>query len=93
MPNPDLCRDIVRQLWPYLDGALTDDWQDRVTAHLEECENCRSHYDYERAFLDAVRASSAFEGDFETLRGRVVAALEDAGMRAGQGESLTDGER
>ncbi|MEO7455984.1 MAG: zf-HC2 domain-containing protein [Gemmatimonadaceae bacterium] len=80
MPNPELCRDIVRQLWPYLDGALPDEWQERVAAHLEECVNCRSHYDYERAFLDAVRESSALTQEFEPLRARVVAALQAQGM-------------
>ncbi len=81
MPNPDLCREIVRQLWPYLDGALPDEWQARVAQHLAECDNCRSHYDFERAFLDAVRASGAVDADFEPLRARVLAALAVEGMR------------
>ena len=80
MQNPEVCREIVRQLWPYLDGALPDEWQARVTAHLEECANCRSHYDFERAFLDAVRDSGALTGEFEPLRARVVAALAAEGM-------------
>lgn len=80
MQNPELCREIVRQLWPYLDGALPDDWQARVTAHLEECANCLSHYDFERAFLDAVRDSGALAGEFEPLRTRVLAALAAEGM-------------
>jgi hypothetical protein len=83
MPNPELCRDIVRQLWPFLDGALPDEWQARVTMHLEECAACRSHYDYERAFLDAVAASGAFPGDLGALHTRVVAALETQGFTAG----------
>ena len=80
MQNPELCREIVRQLWPYLDGALPDEWQARVTAHLEACTNCHSHYDFERVFLDAVRDSHAVTGEFEPLRARVVAALAAAGM-------------
>jgi len=80
MQNPELCREIVRQLWPYLDGALSDEWQSRVAHHLEECVNCRSHYDFERAFLDAVRDSGAVEGGFEPLRTRIVAALAAEGM-------------
>ena len=80
MTNPELCREIVRQLWPFLDGALPDEWQERVIAHLAGCANCRSHYDFERAFLDAVRASEPAAGDVGHLRGRVVAALVAAGM-------------
>lgn len=80
MPNPELCREIVRQLWPYLDGALPDEWQARVSAHLEGCANCRSHYDFERAFLEAVRATHGLDGDFEPLRARVLAALAAEGL-------------
>ena len=80
MPNPEVCREIVRQLWPYLDGALPDEWQARVAQHLEACDNCRSHYDFERAFLDAVRDSGAVTGDFSGLRTRVVQALAAEGM-------------
>ena len=82
MPKPELCREIVRQLWPYLDGALPDEWQARVALHLEACANCTSHFDFEREFLDAVCASGALSQDFEPLRARVLAALEAAGMGA-----------
>ena len=82
MQNPELCREIVRQLWPYLDGALPDEWQARVAAHLEACDNCSSHYDIERDFLDAVRESGAFPGDFDPLRERVLAALAGEGMKS-----------
>jgi anti-sigma factor (TIGR02949 family) len=82
MTNPALCREIVRQLWPFLDGALPDEWQARVVAHLEACDNCRSHYDFERAFLDAVRASDIADGEFEPLRLRVLDALVAEGMLA-----------
>ncbi len=83
MPNPELCREIVRQLWPYLDGALPDEWQANVTAHLAACANCHSHFDFERAFLDAVHDSGALQGEFEPLRTRVLAALAAEGMTAG----------
>lgn len=82
MPNPELCRDIVRQLWPYLDGALPDALQDTVTEHLIECDGCRSHFDFERAFLDAVRRTGALQQDFEPLRARVISALRAEGMVA-----------
>ena len=80
MQNPEVCREIVRQLWPYLDGALPDEWQVRVAHHLEECVNCRSHYDFERAFLEAVRDSGVIAGEFTALRDRVLQALASEGM-------------
>ncbi len=81
MQNTEICREIVRQLWPYLDGALPDDLQVRVSEHLAGCVNCRSHYDFEAAFLDAVRASANLGGGFEPLRARVLAALAADGMQ------------
>lgn len=80
MQNLEVCREIVRQLWPFLDGALPDEWQVRVVQHLEKCDNCRSHYDFERAFLEAVRESGVVAGDFEPVRLRVLAALAAEGM-------------
>lgn len=82
MATRDECTTIVRQLWPYLDGALPDAMQARVVAHLEGCVNCRSHFDYEREFLAAVRNAGAAD-DFEPLRDRVLSAL------AGQGFSIS----
>ncbi len=79
MPSRDECTTIVRQLWPFLDGALPDAMQARVVAHLEDCVNCRSHFDYEREFLAAVRSAGA-TGDFEPLRTRVLSALADQGF-------------
>ncbi len=80
MANPESCREIVRQLWPYLDGVLPDEWQARVAKHLEECDACRSHYDFERAFLDAIRLANDDAADFAALRSRVVAVLASEGM-------------
>ena len=80
MQNIDVCREIVRQLWPYLDGVLSDDLQERVVAHLSICVNCSSHFDFEQAFLDAVRATESTEVDVVALQQRVVTSLVAAGM-------------
>ena len=80
MASHDECAAIVRQLWPFLDGALPDALQERVIAHLERCTNCRSHFDFEREFLAAVRSAGAAVGDFEPLRARVLSALGAQGF-------------
>lgn len=79
MTRHDECTMIVRQLWPFLDGALPDTMQARVVAHLEGCVTCRSHFDFEREFLAAVRDAGA-AGDFEPLRARVLSALAGQGF-------------
>lgn len=75
------CEAVVSRLWPYLDGALPDAERERVIAHLEECVNCRSHFDFERAFLEAVRAAAPIIDDCDALRERVLAALSEGGLR------------
>ena len=36
------CDEVVRRLWPHLDGALPESERARVVAHLEACAGCRS---------------------------------------------------
>lgn len=79
MASHEECAAIVRQLWPYLDGALPDALQERVVAHLEGCVNCRSHFDFEREFLTAIRGAGV-AGDFAPLRLKVLGALRDEGF-------------
>lgn len=79
MASHDECAAIVRQLWPYLDGALPDALQVRVVAHLEGCVNCRSHFDFEREFLTAIRRAGGV-GDFAPLRLKVLGALRHEGF-------------
>ena len=74
---------MVRQLWPYLDGALTDEWQARISGHLEGCVNCHSHYDFARAFLEAVHDAGVTEDVFGPLRATVLAAHAAEGMAPG----------
>ena len=81
MTTRDDCAAIVRQLWPFLDGALPDGWQARVTDHLTHCVNCRSHFDFEREFLVAVHEASVSLGtDDSALRERIVKALAADGF-------------
>lgn len=88
MANREECRTIVRQLWPFLDGALPDELKERVAEHLEGCTACRSHFDFEREFLAAVRlhGAAAPDGDFERLGRRVLQALGERGFSATGGE-------
>lgn len=79
--RPILCDEVVERLWPYLDGALADAERGRVAAHLAECMECTSHFDYAQAFLDAVhQVSGAPPPARSTLRERVLEALRKEGF-------------
>ena len=51
------CAAALRQLWDYLDGELTPERVADVRAHLEGCRRCHPHYDFERAFLEALAST------------------------------------
>jgi anti-sigma factor (TIGR02949 family) len=69
------CDEVVRRLWPHLDGALPESERERVVAHLEGCDGCRSHHDFAQAFLEAVRRAAPVDRRLEGLRARVEAAV------------------
>ena len=77
------CLAIVRELWLYLDGALPDELQARVAAHLMECGECSSHVECARAFLAALRmyGQPSATLDSEALRSRVLHRLRAADDR------------
>ena len=74
------CEAIVRRLWPYLDDRLPESDKERVTRHLRECDDCESHFDYAKAFLDAVHAARPTVEADDALRMRVLMALSDHGL-------------
>jgi anti-sigma factor (TIGR02949 family) len=49
-----LCRDVIEQLWDYLDGELPPERVEEFAAHLAECARCYPQYRFEFAFLEAL---------------------------------------
>lgn len=80
MSNRSECEAVVRQLWPYLDGVISEPQRERILEHLEHCADCASHFDFGRAFLDAVAAAAPRLDQSEALRHRVVHALAAEGF-------------
>ena len=74
------CEQVVRQLWDYLDGELTDDRMTEMRAHLKACRGCFPHFDFERELLDAIAKSKLEQSAPEDLRRKVLAKLRKAGL-------------
>ena len=74
------CDQVVRTLWDYLDGELTDERMNEVRVHLKACRGCFPHFDFERAFLDALAKSKEEQAAPDELRRKVVAKLRKAGL-------------
>ncbi len=48
------CRELIEQLWDYLDGELPPERMQELAAHLAECARCYPKYQFEFAFLEAL---------------------------------------
>jgi anti-sigma factor (TIGR02949 family) len=81
LPTRLECEEVVARLWPHLDGALPESEREHVIAHLEGCAGCTSHYEFARAFLEAVRRTGAEPAEFSALRERVRAAIAGGAER------------
>ena len=72
------CREVVELLWEYIDAELTPELENRIRMHLEACENCVPHFDFQRAFVEFVRRHGT-QATPPALRQRIFQALlEDA---------------
>ncbi len=80
MLNRSECEAVVRQLWPFLDGAVSEAQRERIVAHLESCINCSSHFDFAQAFLEAVALARPHLPADDALRQRVIGALSAEGF-------------
>lgn len=76
------CQQVVQQLWDYLDGELTDEKMTEVRAHLKACKGCFPHFDFEKAFLEAVRKSKEEHAAPDELRRKVMAKIRLAMQQA-----------
>ena len=77
---PEDCEEVVRKLWDYLDGELDEDASAKIDAHLESCEHCRSHADFERNLVGQLSQLRREHTDPEGLRTSVLATLKAAGL-------------
>lgn len=76
------CDEVMQQLWDYLDHELTPERMTDMAAHLSMCNRCFPQYDFERAFLRAVREAVGRNQPAAPpqLRARVLTALRAEGL-------------
>ena len=80
MSSRSECEAVVRQLWPYLDGVISEPHRERILRHLELCADCASHFEFGRAFLDAIAVAAPRLDANDALRERVIHALVAEGF-------------
>jgi len=74
------CYDVVRRLWDYLGGELTDESMDAIRSHLAQCKQCYPQFDFERTFLEALAATRREHPAPNMVRRKVLAKLRKAGL-------------
>jgi hypothetical protein len=73
------CSEAVRQLWDYLDHAISPEDQEKVEKHLSFCRKCCGELEFAKEMrgiprdLVSGRDPVGCEGASRALRGRVVA--------------------
>ena len=75
-PGSLTCREVVELLWEYIDAELTPEMESRIRSHLEACEPCYTHYDFQRAFVEFVRRHGN-EATPAPLRQRIFRLLQE----------------
>ncbi len=81
-PLKPACEEAFHEIWPYLDGELTDDKRAKIKAHLDECPPCVGAEHFE-AELRRVISQKCRDEVPESLKLRIAEALRQAGGEPG----------
>jgi anti-sigma factor (TIGR02949 family) len=67
------CKEILGQVYDYIDEALNDDQMSSVDGHLANCATCRMEYDIEIKISNMITSSSIeAQSDFSSkIRSRL----------------------
>ena len=71
-PHETDCREVLRRVFEFLDGEMTEQDVERIRQHLDECSPCLTEYGLDVALKALVRRSCACEQAPEELRERIL---------------------
>lgn len=74
----DTCLEVMHALDDYLSRELTPEEMQRMDEHLELCELCMSHFQFEKALLAHIRRQTQQLKAPLALRQRVLEILDQA---------------
>ena len=70
------CHDCLERLYAFLDVELTEAERAQVRAHLEGCDDCPEHFEFEGRFLATLRDCCTSDVAPAELRRRVLTRLQ-----------------
>jgi len=77
-PDYDECVSTIHALGDYLSRELTPEEMREVEEHLEFCELCLQHFQFEQALTTHIRKKAQELRAPASLRGRVLKLLDEA---------------
>lgn len=77
------CADCLGHLYEYVDGELTPELAEAISAHLSECGECLPHFKFEQAYLAFLKARPQLANAPPQLRDEILRRiLSDKGTTA-----------
>jgi mycothiol system anti-sigma-R factor len=71
------CREALDHVYEYLDKELTPEVERAVREHLEACQPCGQHFDFEDSFLRFLQARCRSRSAPPDLKRRILRDLFD----------------
>jgi len=78
--QPD-CRESLEELYTFLDGELTVEKREHIRVHLDDCNPCLEHYDFE-AELRIVISTKCRESVPQSLKDKIARSISESGADA-----------
>lgn len=89
-PHDVDCREVLEEVYLYLDGELTDADKAAIRTHLDECSPCLRKYGLEQEVKALVARCCGGDAAPDGLRAKVLARLSVARQAAEQVEYRAD---
>ncbi|MCW4354249.1 zf-HC2 domain-containing protein [Hoyosella sp. YIM 151337] len=61
------CREAVRQLWDYLEGAISDASRAQIEAHVAFCRRCCGELEFVERLRSLLESQTTSDGPPETM--------------------------
>lgn len=87
---PASCREVLQEVYLYLDLECTEPRRDRIRAHLDECSPCLREYGIEQEVKALVSRCCGSETAPEELRARLREKLTGLTLRSELRERLPE---
>lgn len=89
-PHETDCREVIEEVFLYLDGEQTAEDRHKIREHLDECAPCLRQYGLEQAVKTLVARCCGGDAAPESLRTRVMVRLQEVRLEIAHVEFRAD---